>query len=651
MAKKYNLYISSDNNSEIYELDIDSFDTSTIFSVENLQDITKRNDTITFDIKLLRTKANNIALGNLFDISTFSSPQYNQQLGHNYIPNQLVNCQLYEDNTQLVKGKLQIVDFDKLTYNAAITGEVVSFMANIKDRFLHELDSLSQTTLYNYTYISPTWTSTTSPYLFPMLDFGIDYRTGNFDPYDNNFEFNNFRPAFYLKSYLNAIFKGFRFDQSKKIYTQKREDGTPLINNTVDTSKIDNIINKVFIPNNFENFTKGGEGLITKILMSTPAQSGNNLNLQTINGVASQFNSSVDDFWITSTKTNFKLWESSGGGGVTQLSMPTLRPRDKYINCTLYLRFRLVMPVGTVGTWMVGLADVAGANKLEQGQLKHYTKVQKTDITSSQEFNMEFDLQIDNLQGEFAFVFFREDQSAKDTKNETGIEFDNIAIQVGKENTTTEISVNYNDTIDVFNYIPKDIKIVDFLKSIMQMFNLYLYQDKDIPNRFVFETYNDFYKNIITLNPTNTIDWSDKIEWSKAKFSTNINLPKSYSFKFVEDSDMMNDYYSSTYKSNYGDYMVLNENGTEDDNAVELIFAPTQNLSHSKDLKNLPIIYESDSLMGEKKPYKSELRILYNNVSVVPFSDNFGDMCSGNVFTVTFSSFRNNCLNILPKNG
>lgn len=613
MAKKYNLYISSDNNSEIYELDIDSFDTSTIFSVENLQDITKRNDTITFDIKLLRTKANNIALGNLFDISTFSSPQYNQQLGHNYIPNQLVNCQLYEDNTQLVKGKLQIVDFDKLTYNAAITGEVVSFMANIKDRFLHELDSLSQTTLYNYTYISPTWTSTTSPYLFPMLDFGIDYRTGNFDPYDNNFEFNNFRPAFYLKSYLNAIFKGFRFDQSKKIYTQKREDGTPLINNTVDTSKIDNIINKVFIPNNFENFTKGVEGLITKILMSTPAQSGNNLNLQTINGVASEFNSSVDDFWITSTKTNFKLWESNGGGGVTQLSMPTLRPRDKYINCTLRLRFRLVMPVGTVGTWMVGLADVAGANKLEQGQLKHYTKVQKTDINISQEFNMEFDLQVDNLQGEFAFVFFREDQSAKDSKNETGIEFNNIAIQVGKENTTTEISVNYDDTINVFNYIPKDIKILDFLKSVMQLFNLYLYQDKDIPNRFVFETYNDFYKNIITLNPSNSVDWSDKIEWNKAKFSTNINLPKSYSFKFVEDSDMMNDYYSSTYKSNYGDYMVLNENGTEDDNAVELIFAPTQNLSHSKDLKNLPIIYESDSLMGEKKPFKSELRILYNN--------------------------------------
>jgi len=602
----------SNDDSEVFELDIDSFDTSTIFAVENLQDITKRNDTISYDIKLLRTKNNNIALGNLYDISTFSSPQYTQQLGHNYTPNQLVNCQLFEDNTQLLKGKLQIVDFDKLSYNAVITGEVVSFMGNIKDRYLHELDSLSETVQFNYTYITPTWTSTTSPYIFPMLDYGVDYRTGTFDPYDNNYEFNNFRPAFYLKSYLNAIFKGFRFDQSKKIYTQKKEDNTILNNNTVDTSKIDSIINNVFIPNNFENFTRSVEGIITKILMSTPGQVGDNGNLQTINGVANQFNSSVDDFWIVGTKTNFKLWESNGGG-VTQNSMPTLRPRDKYINCTLRLRFRLVMPVGTTGTWMVGLADVAGANKLEQGQLKHYTKVQKTDINVTQEFNMEFDLQVDNLQGEFAFVFFREDQSAKDSKNETGIEFDNIAIQVGKSNTTTEISVNYDDAIDVFNYIPKDIKILDFLKSIMQMFNLYLYQDKDIPNRFVLDTYNNFYKDIITLNPSNAIDWSDKIEWNKSKFSTNINLPKSYSFKFVEDSDMMNDYYQNTYKSNFGDYSVINENGTEDDNTVELIFAPTINLSHSKDLKNLPIIYESDSLMGEKKPFKSNIRILYNN--------------------------------------
>ncbi len=613
MAKKYNLYIMSDDNNEVYEVDIDTFNTSTIFAVENLQDITKRNDTITYDIKLLRTKNNNNALGNLYDISTFSSTLYSQQLGHNYTPNQFVNCQLFEDNTQLLKGKLQIVDFNKTEYNAVITGKVVSFMGNIKDRYLHELDSLSEEVQFNYTYITPTWTSSTASYLFPMLDYGVDYRTGNYDPYDNNFDINNLRPAFYLKSYLNAIFKGFRFDQSKKIYTQKKEDNTLLNNNTVELSKIDNLINKIFIPNNFENFTKGVEGLITKILMSTPAQSGNNLNLQTINGVASEFNSSVDDFWTVGTKTNFKLWESNGGGGVTQLSMPTLRPRDKYINCTLYLRFRLVMPKGTIGTWLVGLADVAGANKLEQGQLKHYTKVQKTDINISQEFNMEFDLQVDNLQGEFAFVFFREDQTAANTKNETGIQFDNITIQVGKQNTTTEISVNYDDTINVFNYIPKDIKILDFLKSVMQLFNLYLYQDKDIPNRFVLDTYNNFYKDIITLNPSNSIDWSNKIEWAKAKFSTNINLPKSYSFKFTEDSDMMNNFYQETYKSNFGDYSVINENGTEDDNSVELIFAPTQNLSHSKDLKNLPIIYESDSLMGEKKPFKSNIRILYNN--------------------------------------
>lgn len=602
----------SNNNSEVYELDIDSFDTSTIFSVENLQDITKRNDTITYDIKLLRTKNNNIALGNLFDISTFSSSSYTQQLGHNYTPNQVVNCQLFEDNTQLLTGKLQIVDFDKTEYNAIITGEVVSFMGNIKDRYLHELDSLSKQVQYNYSNSNTTWSSFSGNYLFPMIDYGIDYRTGNFDPYDNNYDFNNLRPAFYLKSYLKAIFKGFRFNQSKQIYTQKKEDNTILNANTIDTSHIENIIDKVFIPNNSENFTRSETGVVNKILLhKTPINTGN--SIFSINGIANEFDSTVNEFWTLGNRGEFKTWEGDGTSTV-QPNCNVLIPNNKYAKGVFNIRFRFVVPQGTSGTWQVGLCDIANVNKLTEGNMAYSTRIKKTSTSSSQEFNMDFDVEFENLKGgQWVFAYIREDQSSANSSIQTMMYLDNITIQVGKSNATTEISVNYNDTIDVYDYIPKDVKIVDFLKSVMQLFNLYLYQDKDIPNRFIFSTYNDFYKNIITLNPANAIDWSDKIEWSKGKFSTNINLPKSYTFKFTEDSDMMNDYYQNTYKSNYGDYIVLNENGTEDDNAVELIFAPTQNLSHSKDLKNLPILYESDSLMGEKKPFKSEIRILYNN--------------------------------------
>lgn len=612
MAKKYNLYIMSDDNNEVYEVDIDTFNTSTIFAVENLQDITKRNDTICYDIKLLRTKSNNIALGNLFDISTFSSSQYTQQLGHNYTPNQFVNCQLFEDNTQLLKGKLQILDFNKSEYNAVITGEVVSFMGNIKDRYLHELDSLSETVQFNYTYITPTWTSTTSPYLFPMLDYGVDYRTGNYDQYDNNYDINNLRPAFYLKSYLNAIFRGFRFDDGKQIYTQKKEDNTLLNNNTIDTSKIDNIINNVFIPNNFENFTKGVDGIVSKILLHKQPITGGT-SMLSINGIANEYDSTIDDFWTTGKRGEFTTWEAEGNK-TTQINTKVLIPTNKYAKGIFNIRYRFVVPSGTSGTWLVGLANIEGATKLEQGNMQYYNKIQKLSTSGSQEFNMDFDVEFENLNGgQWVFAYVREDQSSANSSIQSPLYLDNIAVQVGKTNTTTEINVNYNDLIDVYNYIPKDVKIVDFLKSIMQLFNLYLYQDKDIPNRFVLDTYNNFYKNIITLNPSNATDWSDKIEWSKAKFKTNIDLPKSYSFKFTEDGDMMNNFYQETYKSNFGDYSILNENGTEDDNTVELIFAPTQNLSHSKDLKNLPIIYESDSLMGEKKPFKSELRILYNN--------------------------------------
>lgn len=36
------------------------------------------------------------------------------------------------------------------------------------------------------------------------------------------------------------------------------------------------------------------------------------------------------------------------------------------------------------------------------------------------------------------------------------------------------------------------------------------------------------------------------------------------------------------------------------------------------------------------------------NVSIVPFSDEFGDRCAGVTFTVSFNMFRNNCEDILP---
>ena len=115
------------------------------------------------------------------------------------------------------------------------------------------------------------------------------------------------------------------------------------------------------------------------------------------------------------------------------------------------------------------------------------------------------------------------------------------------------------------------------------------------------------------------------------------------------DTDKLSTYKNLKYPLLNFEYVKSNFN-TSNDNATIWEFA-IMDLSDE--------ITEFDVIDATNEIAQDFLKFLENhddleingNVSVVPFSDNFGDMCSGNVFTVTFSSFRNNCMNILPKKG
>src|SRR5690606_16773765 len=135
----YELYIINDDG--VYTLDVESIDFNTIFKLENIQDITKREDSITKNFTLKGTKNNNNVLGYLYNLSKFSA----ETLATNLEPNRKIKCQLFENNIQIISGSLLIQDIEikngDITYNCIIVGEVVSFLNDISDRYLHELDS------------------------------------------------------------------------------------------------------------------------------------------------------------------------------------------------------------------------------------------------------------------------------------------------------------------------------------------------------------------------------------------------------------------------------------------------------------------------------------------------------------------------------
>jgi len=641
------LYIYSEN--EVFEIDVDDFELSTVFSVENIKNIESRKDNVTKDIVIKGTKKNKQAFSFLENLSRSTASSVGKELGAFLKPNAQVNCQLFSNNIQIMKGKLVVnnseVKDSVSTYNCTITGNVINFFKNLNERYLHELDSLSKLyfpTTFNYQNIENSWRyDDYNIGFFPQIDYGIDNRTGNFDTYDNSFNIYNYRPAYYVEAYLKAIFKGFRYDDYNKKYTQLDENNEVLDEYKLVFNDLANTLHKSFIPNNDEQFVFKNRGeWITLYWFDINATS--QVGWESLINISNKmYGISTNKYLSKYTVNNWQMFKKNGYT-VTVNELEVMKIHDKYLNTTVNISCTVTVPKASTGTWLVGLATFDKSKTLDSSAFKYYQKITKTQTSSAQTFQINYTSDSENIAGEYIFGYYRENQTSSNSTNDTGFFVTNTNIKLGKADVENNFLVQMNDAIKPFEYVPKDIKIIDFLKSLMTMFNLYMYEDKDNENTFVIESYNNFYKNIIDFNTTKTVDWSRKADWSNFKLSTNIALPKSYKYQYEEDDDMMNDFYRNRYKKNYADYEIEDKNGIEDSSELKVIFAPTINLNHSKDEKNMPVIYKADGLMGSaKEPYNSKIRILYNNGyynTIEPYNTMAGDVVQNTGTVANYSS-------------
>src|SRR5690606_726119 len=159
-----------------------------------------------------------------------------------------------------------------------------SFFANLKDRELSELNSLNEDVRYTFGNIQDSWTLNSINnwnYVYPSIDYGVDERNEKIvvdgqdvftNWYDNSFDYKNFRPAIKLKSYLQAIFRGFRFDNNIGKWTQLNEDNTKLNQYTYSSALLDNSeFSRLIIPYNKEVLYTNRNGVWANI--NLPASS------------------------------------------------------------------------------------------------------------------------------------------------------------------------------------------------------------------------------------------------------------------------------------------------------------------------------------------------------------------------------------------
>ncbi|WP_185216315.1 hypothetical protein [Sphingobacterium mizutaii] len=642
MNTKYSLFIFSNNTNDYQELDVEEIQMINIFSLENIQDITTRKDNVTKELQLKGTPNNNIALGNIYDISTYSSDTYATDLQHNFIRNRSVRCSLLENNVEIVRGKLFITDIavnkGNITYDCSIVGNQASFFGELADREITDLDSLNDTIPFTIAHIRDTWNNPNYRYLIPQLDFGIDERMSTWETVDgqdeevipewwnNSYDFKNFRPAIKLKGYLDAIFRGFRYDTINKKYTQLDINGNPikLYDYKIELEGNDDI-NKIFIPNNNEHLTKQVTGLLSTVTTPNTVINGitlpnwfNQLGSPTI--IVTNFNaSSANTTYFTSYEIpsgwTFFSYNNNGTKAKFTTKVPTkvLKTKDRYLKTKISIKMNLTLPKAWKGKYQVGLCDISARQVIDN--VKFGQTINKTTTTSAQSYAINYQSDVVDVAGSYILVIRREDQSVTDTAVDTDLKFENVEIKFGDTNVTSDISYALNDNISLKDTLPKAIKIKDFLKSILTLFNLYIISDPDNSNGFLIKPYNRFYKDVLSIDRTKALDWTDKIDFENYNLMGNMNLPKAYKYTFTEDTDMLNEYYKQQTQKNVGNITVEDSQGLVGEKEIEVIFAPTLNLEHSLNTKKLACIYKQGEgfLQGKKKPFNSKLRILYHN--------------------------------------
>ncbi|MET0462294.1 MAG: hypothetical protein ABW007_04045 [Chitinophagaceae bacterium] len=625
----YQIYLIEESG-EYVELDCEDVDFATVFSVADISDISVRKDNITKTIQFKGTPNNNKAFGHLFNLNSTSSLDISNALFFNYNPLRAVKTWIYEDGILLLKGSLRVTDVtidkdENIMYSTYVTGSFTDFRNLLTDKFLADIDLSDLKHRFTWENVARSWDQRTERfnitaeafeykpfikgegYTYPFIDYGYTFKKTELNENTNLIHVGNFQPAIYLKEYWDRIFKNIGFTyEIKGVDLQQKFSSLIIPNNseqqtsrtqalgarayktqvqTHDSRQFDIDVNgggNMYIYLNLDQL-QAGAGIIQPYGNYLPA----NILPQTVflvnrsftsNGLISVTIGSFFNKYNAPIKLSLELCERS----FVAADDPQFDVRETWSVVTKSNQITIPRDSGITNqtiTWEVG----------ERG----YDETSQICIRVHVEGG-NFILENNNLLKQLSYsIPSAQMRFAKDDDS-----YITYALTVGDE---------------VIPQAPTGVKQIDFVKSIVQLFNLYVYSDKQRPKHLIFQSYDLFYAlNRRDLLPSVSLDWSAKVDYnSPRKNKSNLSLPKKYLFTWKKDNDYLNDSYNKATGEVYGQFRFNDNYGLTDEKKVELIFAPSPMVQYKNTNRIHPAIYQLSS--NSKKPSKSEIRLMYYN--------------------------------------
>jgi hypothetical protein len=522
------------------------------YAIDDVSEFGSRNTSFSKTISIPGTATNNLVFGYIFELNNANFTDNTlPNVGYNFNVTKQANCKIFIDKVQIFKGTLRIleivIDKETIEYQCSVFGELGGFINQLGNQRLEDLDFSSYNHTYSVANISASWDNTGgSGYYYPLIDYG-NVSTGQYGVAKKDFQYTTFRPALYVKEYIQKIFAGTDY--------------------TLDCPFFDEpLFKRLIIPHNQTNITA---------LNNTSLDA--NADIQLIN---TNLNTFVEFTMVTAGSFTLDITKQL----FTYTGTPTITT-----DIQLTLRGDVNYNPSLPGFSVILKKDGA--------------QIGRQDFDASINDFMDCNILVSG-------VSFATNNTMQVEILGNGI-FLNIILGEVKLTTTTpsQVQINLGETITINDTIPKGIFQSDFFMSIVKMFNLYVYENKFNDKELVISPYVDFYPNTSAMAEdwTNKIDRSKPLS---IKPMSEVNA-RYYNYKFKTDNDFYGENYRKKYSEGYGDFIFDTEfDFVKETDVLEVIFAASTLYQATGQDKVFPAIYKKSNTNSAEDRMDSIIRIM-----------------------------------------
>jgi hypothetical protein len=523
------------------------------YAIDDVSEFGSRNTAFSKTISIPGTGLNNFIFGYIFELNNANfTVDTLPNVGYNYNVTKQANCKIFVEKVQIFKGTLRIleivIDKETIEYQCCVVGELGGFINQLGNKRLEDLDFSAYNHTYSVANISSSWDNAGgSGYYYPLIDYG-NVSTGTYGTLKKDFQYTTFRPALYVKEYMQKIFAGTDYTFT-----------CPFFNTA--------LFNRLIIPHNQTTITA--------------------LNNTSLNAAAINRNMLLtsDPYVKYTLVTAGSFTIDSGTSSLFTYTGASL---------TTNIQITLTGFVNYFDTNQSTYSVILRKNGVQIGS-------QDFDANATRMFNCNFEV--------IGVTFATSDTMQVEilgTLMELEIFNGNVNITT---TTPTQVQINLGETIKVSETIPKGIFQRDFFLSIVKMFNLYVYENKFNDKELVISPYVHFYpdKSAEALDWTNKIDRSKPLS---IKPMSEVNA-RYYNYKFKADNDFYGENYRKKYTEGYGDFIYDTRfDFVKETDTLEVIFAASVLFQQTGQDKVFPAIYKKSNSNNAEDKMDSIIRIM-----------------------------------------